>query len=1721
MKRLVLITLMFCVGIAVSAQTFDTLWKRYEETMAKDMPKTASKLLHEIEEKALSEGNYGHYLAAMNRNIQTSSELSYDSLKTQLNRLSLWEKSHRLPIAGLAAQSQKKRKDAIAALICRTMIAKSDFYYIDKPKGYEQEEVREILDSIANDKDVLALFTKKNASLQFIPMVEKREDSRMFNHDLFSLLCMEMERYDLMERYYSSIGKRKAACIMAAKWISLSVQHRYGEEKKQESIQRADSLIAIYQDLSECGEIAYEKAELMKQSYSLKDKVKYEWIEEALRRWPTSNAVPQLQNMRNDMIMPSLLATNHYQETPPVNELQLKLYEIRNVQSVLITITPMKCDGMYPFGDLYDNANYNKLKSLMDTQNSRTFQYQLNSDGKYADYESFDDSITIDKLPIGVYMIETTPTAGYSAASFGKMKTERNILHVSDLRIMSLKLPNDKLRIAVVSATSGQPQDGALLHIRLRNYKEWFEYITNKKGECIIGNAKRLEAICATTATDKASKETGIYDTYYYRKDTSEVKTVKAFTDRQIYRPGQTVHMSAICYTVKDGINVKAQAGAKIAVRLRDSQYENIATDTLTTDEYGTITKSYVLPEDARNGVFRICCNDNNCTYFSVEEYKRPTYEVTIEEPTTDYHAGDTLLLTGKVKAYSGAGIANARVTYTINRTTPWFLRYYSRDVQLLTDTVDTDEQGVFTIRMPMTLPDAQEYYDNMPLYLKRYFPRVSNITAEAVVTSHTGESHSGMISIPLSEKTTLLTADIKDKYFGDNGVKMQITRLNGRGKEIDGKVNIRIDDIPKMSVDANKEFYLPKDITSGSHKMTAICEQDTLEATFVVFRLTDEKPAFKTSDWFYLDKSQWQEDGKSVALQFGSCDNDVHVVYTIASGDSIIENGTARLNNSNCIRRFEYKPEYGDGLTLAYAWTKNGKTYVHNASIARPMPSKELKVEWKTFRNKLIPGQKEQWQMVVRDKDGKPCKSMVMATMYDKSLDAIKPHSWEFNDPRSLNLPNIKWDFTGFDYLSVFSKLQPKALSHKTYRFSILDSYLIERGSRGEICYLAAETYETKPKMMRMASTALMSKQSSFVTKDKVMSNSKKDGTIGDLSIKEVADGSQTDEAETEVEIMPRTNFNETAFFMPQLITDNNGVATLSFTLPESVTTWRIMALAHDKDLRFGMLNDEVIAQKKLMVQPRMPRFLRHNDKATLSTMVTNLSDNDIKANVKVTLFDAKTEKEICHIYNKVEIKHGKTEVVTVPIKDFGTDDLICRVTAEGNGFSDGEQHLLLVLHEKDTVIDTKPIIVNPRKIMMEALPAIKIPESDNAISIVSAHYANTMSAFMKDSLQYYSDTKLITKLEELATDDGSFSWYKGMEGSIYITTEVTKTLARLNAFVGKQSNTSSIMDNAFAYLQKEMDKAVRRMMEDEKKNIKPYLNNTQLDWLYSLSLEKRDGGSSAAYLRKLIVEDTKYSDMNTKATAAIVLEENDKKKQANIFAESIKQHTVYREDMGRYFDSPRALYSWCDYRIPTHTMCIEALDKVTPEDSKTIAEMQRWLVSAKRTQLWDNPINAVNAIHAFCNAKDTTVTATYIVKPEDIKDALTIERKIITSSSEKDKNGSSTGDLSARIGERVKVRITINADRDYDFVTVTDNRPACMEPVSIISGYRYGYYQEIKDNKTCYYYNNLRKGKHVIETEYYIERAGTYHSGKAEVQCTYATEFRGECSNYTITTK
>ena len=440
----------------------------------------------------------------------------------------------------------------------------------------------------------------------------------------------------------------------------------------------------------------------------------------------------------------------------------------------------------------------------------------------------------------------------------------------------------------------------------------------------------------------------------------------------------------------------------------------------------------------------------------------------------------------------------------------------------------------------------------------------------------------------------------------------------------------------------------------------------------------------------------------------------------------------------------------------------------------------------------------------------------------------------------------------------------------------------------------------------------------------------------------------------------------------------------------------------------------------------------------------------------------------------------------------------------------------------------------------------------------------------FDENALRYRLDNNL-SNLQKLQNGDGSWSWWQGMSGSLHMTVAVSKMLVRLNTMLDNpSSDTQEMLDKAYGFMGHQILKEVEEMKKMEKKgakNVRP--SETAIDWLYLTTLDGRKLSDrvqeAKTYLINRLSKQTRDFTIYGKAVSAIILGKNGHEKMAKDYLKSIREYSVFTEEMGRYFDTQKAGYSWFDYKIPTEVAAIEAIRLLQPQDTQTVEEMQRWLLQEKRTQQWNTPINAVNAVYAFMgdemNEKLAPMNAQLSVLKVDGREIETSQataglgyvkstqegRNFKTFTAEKTSDGTSWGAIYTRsfqpvseiadassglkvkrevfintqhptpntqhptlkVGDRVKVRITIEAERDYDFVQVSDKRAACMEPVGQLSGYRWGYYCAPRDNVTNYYFDRMAKGRHIVETEYYVDRTGRYQTGTCTVQCAYSPEY------------
>ncbi len=1815
---IILSVVLSSMTIDVRAQSYQQLWDNVEEASKKDLPQTEIDILDKIIRKAEKEKAYGHLMKAELRTLHLKKSISPDSLAPAFLRL--------------VEKAELQKKDLPKA-VYSTMIGSV---------LNTDSELREYTDKSPSDYFDIALakpmLLSKTKAQGFEPYVIKGRDGSIYDHDLLSVIAHEAKRPKVMRDCYNQQPKRRKAAMMATlETLESEVSYYYYNKwAKNPLVASVDSLIEKYGDLPECCEAAIVRYRMMDYSKDITDKQKYDYLLQAIDRWNGYERCAVLKNNLASMTCPVIKVVQGYEYVLPGKPKLVRFPQLKGVNHLKVEITKV---------DIGKETQYSLTEG---TYRDMIAKYAVSGSHKvlidkdypvHDPFEEFSDSIWVEGMPAGVYLIDYI-------TDNPRIETIHNYFHVTDIALLMQPLPDRKVRLAVVNSTTGKPMSNAHVDVKDDHATSKPKTVTadcNQYGEYVADISGWDKVFFAYTDDDWGYREQKIRRGFSYGGKIDRERFFNLFTDRSIYRPGQTVSVAAIAVDNEDGITTKAIPGWMVDMELVNPQGKKINSKKVSTDNFGTAHADFVLPEKCLGGVYAIRIGKDDYVSFRVEEYKRPTFYVEVAKPTTAYKCGDTLTVIGKAMDYNGVPVQGAKVSYKVKcaRVLYWWrdFRNGQHDDLVAEEQTVTNADGSFQMRVPLALPYASGKYG--------YY----RFNIEAQVTDQGGESQLGECSLPLGSKSRMMYVDIPQKVLRDSLKSFTVQVLNASGQSVDDPITYSIKQLEVtngvnfVGTDkANKAISLAQmpqykeGLPSGSYQLMAICGTDTLKQQFVVFDMKDSRPAVKTSDWFYVSDEEFLTDDRPVYVQVGSSDADTHILYTVTTGEKVLEMGRLDLSNEIKTLNFSYKEEYQEGISVAFCWVKDTVFYSHEAVISRPLPKKELKMEWTTFRDKLTPGQKETWTLRVKDKNGKPANAQVMTTLYDKSLEQLKGHQWAFDHRLGQNTPSAPWKM-GYIYdISDRESPELERLEVRNLQFDRLasiPSYMI---------------LESRPMFTGAAvrEGGLLARETSYAEES---------DTPAELV--QSAEGHSV-----------RENLNETAFFYPALTTDANGQVALRFTLPEALTTWRFMGLAHDKEMNIALLEAEAIASKTVMVQPNIPRFIRHNDAASVTSRLVNTSANTVTGTATLELLDPATEKVVFTQKQPYSIAPNASSTVTHNLtaltqdgKNYlGIRPLICRVIAQGKGYSDGEQHYLPILPDVEQVINTRVITQhhpgeeqidltklfvnnqladvlpsmltvehaeNPAWMMVQTLPTLAADPADNAISIAASAYAQSVGGWLINSspvirttiqewkkqnatsqkktvvselqrneqmksllleetpwaldaenetermeqLADYLDTEQLSeklrtsveRLKNLQLNDGGFSWMKGMSSSVYTTTAVAHILARQQTMTGGDKQLDQLLGRAMGFLTNIADREVAYMKTYEKeRGTRCQPSEFLIDYLYMLAITKAPASDVTAFVVDRLKDITGDLTIYGKATAAVVLATYGERSKAIEFLESMIEYSVFTEEMGRYFDTRKAYSSWFDYKIPTSVACIEAMKMVDPKNNeKYIEEMQRWLLQEKRTQVWDTPVNTVNAVHSFLkdNLKalqptdtpsqitidgkpleatpqvagmgyvNTTVDATgkrqltvkkssegtswgavyaqyyqTVDKIAATQEGFSLKREVVSI------NGKAVGpqeSFNVSVGDRVKIRLTIVADRDYDFVQVVDKRAACMEPVNQLSGCRNGCYVSPTDHSTNYFYDQMRKGQHEIETEYYIDRAGTYQSGAATLQCVYAPAF------------
>ena len=1881
-----IVLLVMSVFAPMQAQTYDNLWKELEVLERKDLPKSVISEAMKIYDKAKAEQNVPQMMKAYLTAMQYRSLLTPDSLKVDMNGLEQW-----------ASQTGSMEDKAILYSILGEMTMPAD---VKKGLGYLQASLK--------DKDWLLLIPVEKLR----PMVRVGEASkRYFRDNLYNLLARRA--IQIMQQY------RWQAAAKANQTNSLSVDMTDMDQfvtYQFVPVSDCDLTAAVmqtYQSLLKAYDTETEREgwlltgiDALNYLYrNFSGNFSNDVCQQELRKWihtyPAVKTVPeaylalaqflQYQNNQVERLRIVREGIAGYPRYEGINQLKNIEKEILNASLSLEIATA------YPGEQQSVKVNYKNLTGItlqlykvnLPVTSAVLQNRTTHFESKYArlqreehfslkpttDYLNVDTTLTIQAPQAGIYFLKAVPD-GKKGVSDG------TLMNVTALKTIYRPLPDGTLELVVVDAVSGQPVSEAEVTIYTEKgggYSPQQTYQADKQGTLKLDflNSNKYW-YNAHTAADNAMPILNLWKNDYYYKESKRKEVLQLFTDRSIYRPGQTVYVSGLAYEMeKDSTRVLADK--KYTVSLYDANNNETGKVEVRTNGFGSFSGQFVLPSPCLTGYFSLRAADTSVS-FKVEEYKRPTFDVTFEPVKVEYQVGDSIEVVGMAKTFAGAPVQNARVHYNISRSYAWVWRFMGRGSARWEGEAMTDADGKFSVPVHFEIDSDRR---ESPLWYYTY-----NIQAD--VTDGAGETQQANLSLPLGSTSMVLNMDnLPDNLVKEKKLEIKLTAMNLSGEPVDTPVTYQVVEMEEQkdgqekegrkvltgTVEANKSF-VPEAIyalPSGNYRLKLSAKDTqgrecTASKNFLLFSLNDKRPPFVITDWFYQDGLEFDA-ASPATVYIGSSEKNVYLLYDVFAGNKRLESKRIELSDSVVSFRFPYKKEYGDGILVSMAFVKDGRLYSHNARIMKPAPEKKLQLKWTTFRDKLRPGQQEEWKLTVLYPDGSPAEAEMLATMYDASLDKIySAHKLDFGVDFHYVVPLTYWNTSYMRNAYLYVDFPLKRLRAVPLEYSEL---IIPSTGRMEAMVVG---YGGSPRATlagalkirgRSAANAVMNQEAvtDMVLQEEMVETSAQE---------KVEMGSSEELAETG-DIQIRENFAETAFFYPQLRTNEKGEVSISFVLPESLTRWKFMGLAHTRNVDYGKIEATATASKEFMLQPNMPRFVRVGDKANIAASLMNLSDKGVKGTVRMELFNPETEKVFYSQKQKFDVKGGETGHVNFT---FEVGDkyavMACRMVADGDTFSDGEQRYIPVLTDKQWVTETVPLNVNgegahifslenlfnkhsktaseqrltveftahPAWYAVQALPVVANPQNEDALSWATAYYAHSLAACIVkenprikqifDSWKAQSGTKetfmsnlqknqelknillaetpwlteatneaeqkqriatlfdlntmnsqlavSVEKLGELQNADGAWSWYKGMQGSRYVTTQVMEMLVRLNALTHQDADSrmQPMIQKGFEYLGKQAAEEYKSMKEAEKKGAVGLRPSEQvLRYLYICVLDGKapvDKKVNQYFIDKLSGEGKELT-IYGKALGAIILQQAGKVAEAKLFMQSLMEYSVVTDEMGRYFDTPKARYSWFSYKIPTEVAAMEAIQRIT-KDTKAIDEMKRWLLKQKQTQTWETLIATADAVYALMatgasdllantGGVEITLGKEMIRTPAD--DAIGYIKKTVSGDVMNikkvrvDKEGTGMGwgavyaqylesmdqigeqgnglsvsrqlykgdealneSAPLKVGDKITVRLTVKADRDMDFVQIKDDRAACMEPLQAVSGFRWsnglGYYQATKDASTQFFIDQMRKGTYVIEYQVYVNRTGEYQTGIATVQSAYAPEFGGHTGGYRV---
>ncbi len=1223
-------------------------------------------------------------------------------------------------------------------------------YYFDDAEKFVQNEI------ISND----SLSLHYNAQLLIKDLLKFRIEN---NSEQDALIDLDLKR--LKFAYAHSVNPDKDKLFLES---LKRIESRYMDNPVSSEISLEIARFYLNQAPK------YNPQEESTQIYKLYRKTAYEICSRIVEKYPSQNAAQFATSMMYQIELKNL-SFNVENTIGESGKFAVKI-NYQNTKQSFIRVAQIDRNSFYKISDkYYGKEAYDKI--LKSSKKVYEFQQDLPQEN---DFNSHSVELIMNGLPLGFYvlLIADNQKFGYDKgmASFHEFT-------VSNMSYVKQSQPDGSFRFLVLNRNTGHPVPNV-------NCQTWYEkysytsrryvkklgpvYLTDLNGSFVLkskkGDDSKSWKVDFSKANDFLTTDNQIY-VYYNDQKTYATTYTTFFTDRAIYRPGQTIYFKGICINY-EGNSRKIESNYSTSVVLYDVNRQKVAELTVKTNEYGTFSGSFDIPLNLLNGNFEINCH-NGSKYVSVEEYKRPKFEVEMMPFKGNYLLNDDVEVEGKAISYSGAAISDAVVNYRIIRTpnwNGWWHRGFSATpVEIKNGNLTTDDSGIFKIKFnalpDLSLQESEYLYFNYQIKVD-----VTDINGETQSTSKSINVgyRALMVSLPFQNLINKNDEDLKD--IKTSKIEIGTYNLNYEAIDAQGEIKIfKIKDLPEplrarqwsqpdkplftkeewyinypgniyanededaqlqidkqvfmIQFDSRKEKKLDIGFLQNFETGRYVAEIYSTDAFgnkvsnrhfFKIFSGIETKMPFNEPA-FFAPVSIYCEPGENAQFIIGTGLNNIRVLYEIEHQGNIISSNYIEINNEQKLIQIPIEEKYRGNVSVNFVFIKNNRLYNFNSTVFVPYSNKRLDIEFESFRDKLYPGQKEQWRIKIEGPKGEKVAAEMLATLYDASLDQFKKNYWDFNIYQSY-YANRLWSSETFDFASstlikenLDRYLYPVTLYYDRFNWFGFSYYAYNYYSNYDFDGVVVTGGRVKRKdglLITRNSEAPAPPPSAdyaFREEDESIIDNEKEVKLDSPAIPDITVSANLDANPEEdfSEVKVRSNFNETAFFYPHLLTDAEGKIIIEFTVPESLTKWKMMGFASTKDLQYGSINNELITQKDLMLIPNEPRFFRENDKITFPVKISNVSTKDLSGKIKLELFDAISMEPISGIFEKgetdtkdFEVGALKNSVTSWNLKiPEGIGAIMYKVVARSGDFSDGEQKPIPVLTNRMLVTESMPL--------------------------------------------------------------------------------------------------------------------------------------------------------------------------------------------------------------------------------------------------------------------------------------------------------------------------------------------------------------------------------------------------------------------------------------------